>query len=86
MQANAQRGGKYTWAKSAEDARDESGRYEKKIESLIAERRRKQRLHEENDGHEGQRPYVDRRMWRPRPYWGRFSSVGASRIHDGVSH
>jgi hypothetical protein len=54
MQAEAQRGGKYAWANSAEDTRNENGRYEKKIESLVAERRREQGLQKKDDRYEGQ--------------------------------
>jgi hypothetical protein len=53
MQAETQCRGKQAWTGSAEDTRNENGRYKKKIESLVAERRRKLGLHEENCGYEG---------------------------------
>src|SRR5260370_9945537 len=85
MQAEAECWGKQAWTNAAEGPRDENRRDEEEIESLISGRRRKQGLQEEDDRHEGQRGYVNRRMGRPRQHRRPFSSFGASRIHDALA-
>jgi hypothetical protein len=62
MQKKTERRRNQAWAQAAERASNENRWDEKKIESLVAERRGEQRLQEKGERHESQRAYVDYRM------------------------